>query len=339
MFFSDEINIKSKIDIEEIRAFLEGFGVTYDFPQKTFVIREKGKIISSGSADNNILKYFFTDPAYKGEGTISLIYNSLLRYLLESGFHSYFVFTNPKNKKIFESLGLKVVYNTEDVSLLEGGFYNYSKWIEKIKKDLKTKKGKRGAIVMNCNPLTLGHKYLIEKAMERVDNLLIFLVQEDRSIFPFNDRWNILKEEFGQDERIDLIGSGPYIISSVTFPTYFLKEEDDKLDIYTKLDAGIFAGKIAKDLQVDIRFLGTEPFDRLTQAYNKNLKIILDKAGIDLEIIDRKKIDDKIISASKIRGLLKGNRESEAFSLLPQSTIKFLKSEKGLDIIGKMKKL
>lgn len=338
MFFSDEINKNNKMDLEDIRNFLKNFEVAYDFPDKTFVVRKEGNIISTGSVDGNVLKYFFTSPEYKGEGTISIIYNSLLTYILESGHSSYFVFTLPENKEIFQSLGLNIVYNTDRVALLEGGFYNYSKWIEKTKKSLSPKNGKRGAIVMNCNPMTLGHKYLIESAMEEVDNLIIFLVEEDKSEFKFADRWSILREELAKEKRIDIIGSGPYIISRATFPTYFLKKKDDNLDTYTKLDAGIFAEKIAKDLEIDIRFLGSEPFDRVTEIYNKNIKEIFDKHNIVLEILDRKEIDGNIVSASKVRKLLKEAKEIQAYKYLPQATINFLEAEKGKKTLERMRK-
>src|SRR5699024_11021962 len=152
----------------------------------------KGEIIATGSADGNILKYFFACKRYEGQGAIGIIYNSLLNHILESGYDSFFVFTRPSTKMIFQSLGLKEVQSTQSVSLFEGGFYNYERWIRKLKSSLGSKKGTRGAIVMNCHPMTLGHKYLIEKALEEVNELLIFVVEEDKSIFPFRDRYEII---------------------------------------------------------------------------------------------------------------------------------------------------
>ncbi len=189
---------------------------------------------------------------------------------------------------------------------------------------------------MNTNPMTLGHKYLIEKALESVDELLIFVVEEDKSVFPFNDRFSIMKNELKDYSKIKLIKSGPYIISQATFPTYFIKEKNKMLDIYTNLDAKIFANKIAKDLAIDIRFLGSEPKDLITNTYNKNLKNILEKENIKVEIIERKSLHDNIISATLVRSLLKENKLKEAYKYLPQSTIDYLESEKGKSIIKKL---
>lgn len=336
MFFSDEINKNNPLEVEEIKTFLKKFKVEYDNPDITLVIRDNGKIIASGSADGNILKYFFVKCDYAGQGAISIIYDSLLNYIFEKGYRSYFIFTTPSNKTIFESLGLKEVNSTESVLLLEGGFYNYNKWIQSIKENTGAKRGKRGSIVVNCNPMTLGHKYLMEKALEEVDELLIFVVEEDLSIFPFEDRYNIIVNEFINEPRIKVLKGGPYIISRGTFPTYFIKQKDKMLDIYTELDAKIYAEKIAEDLKIDIRFLGSEPKDIVTNAYNSSLKEILKTNGIDVKIIPRIESKGNPISASYVRQLLKEGKTEEAHKLLPKSTINFLNSEKGKEIIKKI---
>lgn len=338
MFFADEINKNNKVDIRDIEDFLNKFNVKYDYPDKTFVIRDKGKIIATGSVESKVLKYFFTLPQYKGEGTMALIYNELTKYIFESGEDSFFVFTNPANIGIFSSLGLKLVYKTEDSALLEGGFYNYDSWVKRVKDQVGPKKGSRGAIVMNCNPMTLGHLYLIEKALEQVDQLLIFLVEEDKSVFPFSYRYKIMEEELKAYKDVKLIGSGPYIISSATFPSYFLKDKADKIEVYTKMDVGIFAEKIARDLEIDKRFLGTEPIDKVTKAYNENIKEILEGYGIKVEIIDRRAIGEDVISASKVRKLLSEGDKAGAYKFLPRPTIDFLESKEGENLIEELRK-
>ena len=333
MYFSDEINFNNNNDVEEIKEYLKENSVDYDLPNKTFVIRDKGKIIATGSAEGNILKYFFSSDEYQGQGLMGSIYNSLLNHLLENNYNSFFVFTKPCNKNIFLSLGLKEVYSTSRVSLFEGGFYNYQKWISAVKNNLSPKSGVRGAIVVNTNPMTLGHKYLIELSSKKVEELLVFVVEEDISVFPFKDRLNIVKEELKDYKNVVVIKGGPYIISRGTFPTYFIKKKDDMLDIYTELDGSIFAKKIAEDLEIDIRFFGEEPIDIVTLNYNNTLKGILEDSSIDVDIVKRKQIGDTIISASYVRNLLKNDKVEEAYKYLPKATINYLNSEKGKEIV------
>ena len=337
IFFSDNLNQNNPFEVEEIKKFLSIFGVEYDFPDITYVIRDNDEIIATGSASGNILKYFFAKCTYSGQGAIGIIYNSLLEYVIEKGYNSYFIFTTPNNKAIFSSLGLNEVYSTNSVILLEGGFYNYSSWIRKVKDYVGVKNGKRGVIVVNCNPMTLGHKYLMNEALKKVDELIIFVVEEDLSIFPFETRYNIVVNEFKGDDRVKIIKGGPYIISRGTFPTYFIKQKDKMLDIYTELDASIFANKIAKDLEIDIRFLGSEPIDVVTLAYNKSLKEILEDRDIEVKIVDRKEEANEPISASYVRKLLKEDKVEDAYKLLPKSTIEFLNSKEGMQIIDKIK--
>ena len=337
MFFSDEINFNNAKDIEEIKEYLKVNSVDYDLPDKTFVIRDEGQIIATGSADGNILKYFFSKEEYQGQGLMGIIYNSLLNHLLESGYDSFFVFTTPCNKTIFQSLGLKEVYSTTRVSLFEGGFYNYQKWIRGVQENITPKQGIRGAMVVNCNPMTLGHKYLIQTALKEVDELLVFVVEEDSSIFPFKDRFNIVKNELKDYKNVCVIKGGPYIISRGTFPTYFIKKKDEMLDIYTELDGSIFAKKIAQDLEIDIRFFGEEPTDIVTLNYNNTLRRILEDSSINVKIIRRKQLNNRIISASYVRNLLRDNKKDEAYKFLPKATIEFLQSEEGDYIVKKLK--
>lgn len=339
MFFSDEINKNNQVEVEEIKSYLDENEVAYDYPDKTFVIRDKGRIIATGSADGNILKYFFSREEYKGQGAMAIIYNSLLSHLLEEGHDSFFVFTTPQNTLIFESLGLKLVYKTERVALFEGGFYNYAKWIKKVRDQIgEIGEGERlGSIVMNCNPMTLGHKYLIMTAREQVDKLLIFIVEEDKSIFPFKDRYEIVKEELSQYNNIIVVKGGPYIISRGTFPTYFIKKKDEMLDIYTELDGKIFADKIAKDLNIRERFFGTEPRDVVTLAYNNSLKEILQSRNIEVDIIGRKEVHGDVISASIVRRLIEDNQLDLLGDYLPKTTLEYLKGERGQRIIEKIR--
>ncbi len=54
-----------------------------------------------------------------------------------------------------------------------------------------------GAIVMNANPFTLGHLYLAEYAAARCHILHVFVVEEDRSIFPFPIRLELVRPRIG----------------------------------------------------------------------------------------------------------------------------------------------
>lgn len=333
MLFTGYVNKRNPFEVREIREFLESFGVKYDNPERTVVVRDNGKIVGSGSIDGLVMKYFFMDENYKGQGILPMIYTDLLNYLLENNILSHYVFTTPNNKVIFEGIGLQEVYSTERVTLLEGGFSSYNKWVESIKGQLNSSAKIRGAIVANCNPMTKGHRYLMDYAKDRVDELVVFIVEEDKSTFSTEERFSIVFNEFKNDDKVKVVLGGPYIISQATFPTYFIKKIDESTDIYTELDAKIFANRIAKDLDIDIRFVGDEPIDILTANYNEKLLNNSKEGNLSLVKIDRIQDNGDYISASIVRKLLGEGKICQAYSLVTDSTVKFLKSDTGQEKI------
>lgn len=337
MFFADELNLNNENEVNELKDFLKSFRVIFETPDKSYVIRKDGRIIATGSSEKNILKYFFVDCIYSGQGAIAVIFNQLLEDILDQGYKSYFVFTTPNNEAVFKSLGLTVVSSTEKVTLLEGGFYGIRKWIEDTQEEIGPKKGKRGAIVANCNPMTLGHKYLITEALEYVDELLMFVVEEDLSIFPFKNRYEIVKEELKDFHNVKVLKGGSYIISRGTFPTYFIKKKDDFLDVYTELDATIFGQRIAKGLGISTRFIGTEDKDIITNTYNRSLIKVLSDFNMETILMPRLKIGDKTVSASYVRRLIYEDKLEEAYKYLTIASKNFLNTDDGEKVIQKIK--
>ena len=164
---------------------------------------------------------------------------------------------------------------------------------------------KTGAIVMNCNPFTLGHRYLIEQACGQVDKLLIFVLEEDKSFFKFEDRLAMVKLGTDDLDKVSVIPSGRYIISAETLPGYFEKEDNPEIVLDATGDLDFFAKVIAKELNISVRFAGEEPIDGYTRQYNKAMSKILPENYIDFVEIPRKEQCGSVISASRVRKLIK----------------------------------
>ncbi len=184
-----------------------------------------------------------------------------------------------------------------------------------------------GAIVMNCNPFTNGHRYLVEYASNKVDKLIVFVVEEDKSYYPFAQRLEMVKQGVEDIENVIVVPSGRYIISKETFAQYFEKEdaidvEDMDYDIY------LFGDVVAKNLGISKRFVGDEPTDMVTAKYNERMKEILPEFGVDVEIIERKQIDGDVISATKVREAYKLEDWKTIARLCPESTVEWLKKLK-----------
>ncbi|MGN0157478.1 MAG: Coenzyme F420 hydrogenase/dehydrogenase, beta subunit C-terminal domain [Lachnospiraceae bacterium] len=201
------------------------------------------------------------------------------------------------------------------------------KYLTRVKRMLPMEKVMResvGAIVMNCNPFTNGHFYLIEEARKHVDILIIFVLEENKSFFTFEDRYQMVKLGTKNLDNVYVIPSGNYIISTITFPEYFLKEEQQYLKINAADDVAIFGEMIAPGLNIKKRFVGTEPTDMVTNQYNKQLKRILPEYGIDVVEIPRLKIGNDYVTATEVRKCIQ-NREMEGIrNRVPQSTFEYI---------------
>lgn len=202
----------------------------------------------------------------------------------------------------------------------------FIKWINKLS-DYK-QVGKCGAIVMNANPFTNGHLYLVEYAARRVDCVYIFVVEEDSSFFSFHDRMKLVEEGTKNISNVIVLPSSQYIVSKSSLPGYFKKESmntDYKLDATQDLLA--FA-QVAKELDIQVRFAGEEPLDPYTNQYNENMSRILPKYGIEFETIPRKQNDDVVISASLVRKCLEEGNLQKIRDFVPQSTYVYLQKYK-----------
>lgn len=181
-----------------------------------------------------------------------------------------------------------------------------------------------GAIVMNCNPCTNGHLFLIEYAARMVDYLFIFVVEEDKSKFPFKERLELVKKACKHLKNVFVVGSGKFIISTLTFPDYFEKETQKEMVINPIKDIEIFGQYIARNLNIKTRFAGEEPIDLVTQQYNIMMKRELPRYGIRFVEIPRKEIEGMVVSASTVRRLSAEGRWKEVEKLVPNTTYNFL---------------
>ncbi|GHV51382.1 hypothetical protein FACS1894216_05330 [Synergistales bacterium] len=184
--------------------------------------------------------------------------------------------------------------------------------------------GASGAIVMNCNPFTLGHRYLAERAAKEVDFLYVFVVEEDKSLFSFEDRFRLVGEGLRDLQNVLVLPSGKFIISTITFPGYFSKDAPSEAAVDSSLDLDLFAEYIAPALNISVRFAGSEPADMVTRAYNRAMAETLPKRGVRFAEFERTGPGGEPISASKVRAFLEEKNFEEIKPLVPDTTYGYL---------------
>ena len=178
----------------------------------------------------------------------------------------------------------------------------------------------RGVVVMNCNPFTLGHRYLIEQAAKQVERLFVMVVREDCSLFAYAERKAMVEQGVAHLENVTVIDGSEYAISQATFPTYFLKRLDDAADTQMLLDLDLFRRHIAPALGTTVRFVGTEPTDRLTRRYNQLMHEVL----ADVREIVRLEKKGNAVSASRVRKAMEQGDTSTIRQLVPPTTLPYI---------------
>ena len=310
--------------LEKLKAFLLACGLDYDAGiDFTCILEEEDEIIATASLDGATLKCIAVSPMHQGEDLTARLITELRREAFDRGYDHLMLFTKPANQMMFRPFGFYPVMRTADCLLMENRRDGLEAWLNSIERV----DGERiGAIVANCNPFTLGHRYLIESALKQCDQLHLFILSERKSAFPPDVRMELAKAGCADLKNVHIHPTGPYMVSSATFPSYFIKDKARVEGIYCDLDIRIFAGKIAPALGITHRFVGTEPNCPVTRFYNEQMKARLPEYGIELIEIPRREEYGSAISASRVRALLKENKLGDIRSLVPDSTFEYLKN-------------
>lgn len=334
-----------------VEAFLAANGLRLA-PLDRYVVvtrdEDGDEILAGGGLDGNVIKCVAVSESARSEGLMNILVSRLIAIAREEGRESVKAFTKPENEGIFKSLGFALIASSPNAILMEngrGGLPEYRKYLESL-----ARPGRNGAIVMNANPFTKGHRYLVEQAASQVDNLYVIVVKEDRSRFPYAERKAMIEAGCAGLDNVVVCEGSDYAISAATFPTYFLKKLDDATDTQIALDLDLFVNHIAKPLGVTVRFAGSEPEDALTRRYNELMAEILPGTSVavvrqahqpDSELVKgsalrqaRRPIDfieiprleqnGNPISATSLRRALDKGNLKEAMEYIPKSTVPYL---------------
>lgn len=239
--------------------------------------------MTTGSRDDNILKCIAVENAHQGEGLLATVITQLRQNAFQAGHSHLSLYTKPQNGYLFTSLFFHPIARTDDVILMEDGAHGIGKFLASLGRP----QGECGAIVMNADPFTLGHSYLVEEASRRCEKLLVFVLSEDKGHFPASVRLELVCRGTADLSNVTVLPTGPYLISSATFPTYFLKDRDNADTVHCMLDVEIFTKHFAPYFSITRRFVGTEPLSALTARYNEVLKDQLPRRGIPMEEVPR----------------------------------------------------
>jgi len=325
----------SRQDRQRARELIESYGLVFEERfDNLFGIFVDGKLAATAARDGNILKMVAICTEFQSGPLLGELVTEVLRIGYLAGQESFFVFTSPQNTASFQALNFVPLVRHPRITLLEYG-QGLARYLE-LHRDL-VRPGDNGAVVVNCNPFTLGHRYLIEQAAARVDTLYVFVAREDRSLFPFKVRLRLVREGVRDLANVVVLDSSHYAVSSVTFPAYFLKAEDEPDTLQMEVDLLLFGRRIAPHFQVDRRFFGSEPYCRTTRLYNEAMIRMLPPLGIEPVLIGRRMHGEEVISAFRVREAIRREAFETVRRLVPQSTLDYILSDEARPLRERMK--
>ena len=322
----------------QIDALLEAEGIRRDgnLDYTCGMYDEDMNLIATGSCFGNTLRCMAVSSAHQGEGLMNQIVTHLLDVQYQRGNLHIFLYTKCDSAKFFGDLGFyEIVRIDGQIVFMENrrtGFQDYLGQLAKEKEEEK----KSAALVMNANPFTLGHQYLVEKAAAENDILHLFIVSEDASLVPFSVRKKLVIEGTAHLKNIRYHDSGPYIISSATFPSYFQKDQEAVIESHALLDLTVFT-RIARAINITRRYVGEEPNSLVTGIYNEIMQKKLPENGIECVIVPRLQSEGKVISASTVRQAIKDGNWEVLKELVPKTTLDYFMSPQAEAVIARIR--
>ncbi len=306
-------------NLDRLKAFLHSCGLDYDAGVDfTAALVEDGEIVAAGSLDGATLKCIAVSPLRQGEDLCARILTELRRAAFDRGEEQLMLFTKPGNEAMFAPFGFHRVIRTADCLLMEDQRDGLARFLAGL--DRPAGPGTAGCIVANCNPFTNGHRYLIETAAAQVDALHVFVLSEKKSLFPPDVRLDLVREGCRDLQNVYVHPSGPYMVSSATFPSYFIRDKARVDGIFCELDVRLFGERIAPALGISRRFVGTEPYCPVTRFYNDQLRARLPEYGVELVEVPRRACGGAAISASRVRALMAEGDLEGIRPLVPEPT-------------------
>ncbi len=284
----------------------------------TVLLFDDQRLAACGSLSGRVLKQIAVDQQSEGEGACAAVVSALMTEAFTHGETHLFLCTKPKHGDLFRSLGFYPLAATERALLME----NKRDGLDAYLHTIRVQAGRVGCIVCNCNPMTNGHLHLIRHASAQVDQLLVFVVSEDASLFPSDVRYQLVCESTRGIPNASVYQSQEYLVSRATFPTYFISDQSEHDAVRDDLDLELFCRRIAPKLHISVRFVGDEPYSAVTRAYNARMKVMLPANGIQVVEIPRY----RGISASRVRILLQEGRTEEIRDLVPPPVYAFCNS-------------
>ena len=326
-------------DMQQVRALLDQEGIRLDgnLDYTCGIFDEEGTLIATGSCFENTLRCLAVSSRHQGEGLLNQIISHLTDYQAARGNFRLFLYTKPASAKFMSDLGFYEIARVPGkLVFMENRRTGFSDYCARLAKS--RREGERiAAVVMNANPFTLGHRHLAELAASENDVVHLFILSQEAGPISFRVRRQLVQAGVADLPNVICHDSDAYIISSATFPSYFLKDDEDVVRTQAALDLAVF-GKIAAALGIQRRYVGEEPTSRTTCLYNAVMAQAMPEMGLECRIVPRLEADGRVISASTVRQAIHDGQLESVRDMLPESTYRYFAGPEGIPTVAALQK-
>lgn len=320
-----------------VEAFLQDNALRLDdVDYYAGVFRVDGdEMLAGGGLKGSVVKCLAVRSDCRDEALSCRMVSHLVSVANAAGHQVVRLFTKPSNRMVFESMSFRLLAEAPEAILMEtgvGGIDAYRRYLSSVRDAVATAPdaGETGVIVMNANPFTLGHRYLVEQAAQKVARLYVIAVKEEASLFSYDERLAMIRSGVSDINNVTVCKGSDYAVSATTFPTYFLKRLSDASDTQMMLDIDLFRRHIAPALGATVRFVGSEPTDMLTRRYNEIMKQMLPRVVETERLTVQKALREAVgdtpaaVSASLVRAAMGRHSLWEAASMVPQTSVPYI---------------
>ena len=317
-------------EMEEITKLLAADDLELDDQIEVFVVcRRQGRLVACAGLDHQTIKCVAVANDFRGESLSLDLGSEVVKLAAQRGQFHLFLYSAPHNLPFFRGWGFyPLVEVPQLVVVMENSPVAIERYCAALRKHRRPGKQVAG-IVLNANPFTLGHRDLVEHATRESDWLHVFVVKEDASLLSYADRFALVQAGVNDIENLTLHPGSDYIISRATFPGYFLKDKTTIDHGWAAIDLLLFREYIAPALGITHRYVGTEPFDPVTNGYNADMRHWLQDAASAspaITVVERPRLSIRgsPVSASQVRRLAAQRKFAALEKLVPPTTLQLL---------------
>ena len=143
-----------------------------------------GRLVGTVILPGSVVRNTAVDPEMRHKGIVEKLFTAVIEEARERGIFYLQLFTKSQNAQAFSGAGFRLVENVPPYAcLLEFGSCSPQKWIRRICASGVNPNARSSAVIVNANPFTLGHKALIEQAARDAEQCIVFVVEENQSVF------------------------------------------------------------------------------------------------------------------------------------------------------------